>query len=429
MYDFTVDNYENLMVVTGGRDSSFTVVSAHNSATYGALVNLTWQRYPLLAGQGNFGDPLADLPPAAPRYTGVLASSLLPEMFRDQAVTLLEPNYTGEFQEPTFIPTRLPILLLNGSEGIAVGVSARIPPHNLKAVVATLKKELRDPKASLATLSKILGGPDYPEGGILLSSASDLLELHKTGKGSLIFQCAYDIECVKNGYHLIVESGCPHWNLATFVERCQTLVAENELGWVANESGETIKVVCYSRYRERLEEHIVPLLQRKVSYNWIALDANKNPISFNLKSYCQLFLESRRQIVRQYLDYRLANLKKQKEVEEAKLLVVRHLDEAITALRAPKPREYALPRFFKRYDSKPTEDSEQKYMRQTEVILKSSLNSLTRASEEKQRKELKRLKSEIKEVSDCIKDIDGVIYKELDSLKVYFDERRTSCPL
>jgi DNA gyrase/topoisomerase IV subunit A len=210
------------------------------------------------------------------------------------------------------------------------------------------------------------------------------------------------------------------------MEKCQALVAEGKLGWVSNESGEKVKVVCYSREVEKLEDNVVPLLFRRLTYNWIALDDAKKPITFNLPSYCQSWLNTRRQTVKIHLEVRLKRLRRQQETEEAKLIVVQHLDEAITALRAPDPEGYALPKFFERHDKSGKKDPK-KFARQTEVVLKSSMSLITRASEKRQKELIQKLKEEIQDVTKRLKDIDGVVLEELGSLKPYFDERRTAC--
>lgn len=388
-------------------------------STYGALVTMTWQRYALIQGQGNFGNPLAGMPPAAARYTGVVAPAVLPEMFRDKAVTQVEPNYSGEFEEPVVIPTRLPVLLMNGSEGIAVGVAANIPPHNLKELVLALRATLRRTKpwpesdaARAQQLMRFIKGPDYPEGGVLLSDPTTVRNLYAQGQGTLSYRCKYRIDKVTNGYTLTVISGCPRWSIPKFVEQCQQLVADNKLGWVENQSSELVKVVCYARDRDKLLSNVVPLLTRRIRYQWLALGADKQIIEFNLWKYLTTWLDFRRGVAQMHLRLQVKVAKRQLEAEIAKLKAAQNLDATIKALRS-KNAMAALQKALGINE------------RQAIIILKASIRTLTRRGEAKQRQTVSNLEETLKQCEAALNDIDGVILAELESLKPYFDERQT----
>jgi DNA gyrase/topoisomerase IV subunit A len=393
-------------------------------STYGALVTMTWQRYALICGQGNFGHPTAGMPPAAARYTGVMAPDLMPEMFKDQPVTPVTPNYSGEFDEPTVIPTRLPVLLMNGSEGIAVGVAANIPPHNLKELVQALRGVLRwqkktgketptqsDFKTS-ERLMRWVQGPDYPEGGVLLSDETTIRNLYAQGHGTLLYRCKYRVDKVTNGYTLTVTSGCPRWTIPKFVEQCQQLVADNGLGWVENQSGEHVKVVCYARDRAKLLENAVPLLTRRIRYNWLALGKDKQIVSFNLWKYLATWLNFRREMVDLHLRLQIRVTERQLEAEDAKLKAAQDLDQTIKALRSKRPLD-ALQKALGIND------------RQAKVILKASIRTLTHRGETRQRKMVADLEQFLSQCQEGLEDIDGCILAELEDLKPYFDGRRT----
>jgi DNA gyrase/topoisomerase IV subunit A len=381
-------------------------------STYGALVTMTWQRYPLILGHGNFGAPLAGMPPAAARYTGVLAPNLLPEMFRDQPVTQVEPNYSGEFEEPVVIPTRLPILLMNGSEGIAVGVSANIPSHNLREIVSALKAVLRsENKLSAKTLMRWIKGPDHPEGGVLLTDEAALHDLYAHGRGTLTYRCQYRVDKVTNGYTLTITSGCPRWSIPQFVEKCQQLISDSGLGWVENQSGEQVKVVCFARDKAKLL-NVIPLLTRRIGYNWLALGANKEIVGFNLWDYLSQWLDFRRGVVKAHLRLQIKTIKRKLEAEEAKLRATRDLDKTIKALREPDPLE-ALQKALGINE------------RQAHVILRASIRTLTRRGETEQQHLVADMEQALHYCREELKDIDGVILTELESLKPYFDDRKT----
>jgi len=392
-------------------------------STYGALVTMTWQRYPLIMGQGNFGHPTAGMPPAAARYTGVVAPDLLPEMFRDKPVTPVEPNYSGEFDEPRVIPTRLPVLLMNGSEGIAVGVAANIPPHNLKELVGALRAVLKwqgkqkgeqvisDYKRA-SSLMRWIRGPDYSEGGVLLSDETAIRNLYAQGHGTLTYRCKYKVDKVTNGYNLTVLSGCPRWTIPKFVEQCQQLVADGGLGWVENQSGENVKVVCYARDRAKLLDNVVPLLTRRIRYNWLALGKDKQIVEFNLWKYLTTWLDFRRQMVDLHLRFQIRVTERQLEAEEAKLKAAEDLDVTFKALREKNPLE-AL----------------QKALginaRQAMAVLKASIRTLTHRGETKQRHAVADLEQYLCHCHGSLENIDGVILAELECLKPFFDGRRT----
>jgi topoisomerase-4 subunit A len=389
-------------------------------STYGALVTMTWQRYSLIAGQGNFGHPTAGMPPAAARYTGVIAPDLMPEMFRDQPVTPVVPNYSGEFDEPEVIPTRLPVLLMNGSEGIAVGVAANIPPHNLKELVGALRAVLKyKPTTKVVSdftraqrLMKWVKGPDYPEGGVLLSDDEAIRNLYAQGRGSLVYRCKYRIDKVTNGYTLTVTSGCPRWTIPKFVEQCQQLISDNGLGWVENQSGEHVKVVCYARDRAKLLDNALPLLTRRIRYNWLALGSGKGIVEFNLWKYLTTWLDFRREVVERHLRLQVRVTQRQLEAEDAKLKAAQDLDKTIKALRAKNPMA-ALQKALGIN------------VRQAKVILRASIRTLTRRGENKQRQVVEDLEAFLSQCQESLEDIDGVVLAELECLKPYFDGRKT----
>lgn len=390
-------------------------------STYGALVTMTWQRYPLILGHGNFGNPTAGMPPAAARYTGVVAPAVLPEMFRDQVVSEMEPNYSGEFEEPVVIPTRLPLLLMNGSEGIAVGVAANIPPHNLGELVGALRAILRRKKplpvgqsdfVTAQQLMRWIKGPDYPEGGILLSGGTAVRDLYAKGSGTLTFRCKHRIDKVTNGYMLTVTSGCPRWSIPKFMDQCQQLISDNGLGWVENQSGEKVKVVCYAQDQEKLLSNVIPLLTRNIRYNWLALGENKQIVEFNLLKYLTTWLDFRRKVVEDHLRYQIRVTTRQLEAEEARLKAAEDLDKTIKALRERDPLA-AL------------QTALEITVRQAKVILKSSIRTLTRRGETKQRHAVADLEQYLNYCQMSLEDIDGVILGELEALKPYFDERTT----
>lgn len=382
------------------------------AACYDSIVKLTWQRYPLLEGKGNFGLPWADLPAAAERYTEVKASPLLAELFRDQAITPLEDTYSGENQEPTLIPTRLPLLLLNGSEGIAVSITAKIPPHNLAEVVKTLLLFLRDRPPTIAQVLAQLKGPDYPEGGVLLSGLSELKTLYESGQGSLTFCCQHEIHTDGKDAKLLVTSGCPNWSLSSFLTRCEKLRADGKIKWANNESHERFQVSVYAKSRELLKAHVVPLLTRNVHYNWIALEQDRQPRPFNLLSYCQQWVAWRKEVVSRRIQHELAATEKQLIAEHAKLIALQNPQKTIKLLQDANTLSSLMAGLQVAQD-------------QAEGVLGLNLGAFTPAGKALQEKKVAKLDQKRRQLTEQLADIPKVVKQELVQLKMYFDVRKT----
>jgi len=216
---------------------------------------------------------------------------------------------------------------------------------------------------------------------------------------------------VTNGYTLTVVSGCPRWSVPKFIDRCQQLINDKKLGWVENQSGEQVKVVCYSRDRSKLAEHVVPLLTRRIRYNWIGLDSKKRLVSFNLMTYLSMWLDFRRHFIKRRLRHEIKVTTAQLEAEEAKLKAAENLDATMKALRASDPAA-ALRKALKIN------------ARQVKVLLRASIRTLTQRGEDKQRNTVINLQKHLESCRKSLGDIDGVIRTELNGLKPHLDGRR-----
>lgn len=383
------------------------------ASVYQTLVNMVWDHHSLIEGVGNFGDPATKKPAAAARYTAVRASPILAEMFKDDSVTPLVPNYSGEFEEPVVLLSRLPLLLLNGSEGIAVAVAASIPSHNLEELLKVLECILKNPNKSTKFLLKHLHGPDFPEGGTLLSTREELLDLYENGSGSIKVSCNYTIVKECNYYRLTVTSLAPKFNLLRFIEKCQILRDKGLIKQVINETSAKVKVIVLAKDRDALKSRVIPLLISRLTYNWVCLDENKKPITFNLRTYLTTWLSFREDVVKKHLAYKLKELEGKIETEIARMLAVRNLDATIKALRSKDPKN-SLIKLLKIND------------RQAKVILNSSISLLTKLGEKRQVALVKDLNQQRKEIKNKQKDISKVILSELRSLKKYCMPRRTT---
>src|ERR671934_2311954 len=185
-----------------------------DSSTYEALVHLAQpfsMRYPLIDGQGNFGSRDGDAP-AAYRYTEARLSRYAELMLAEigEGTVDFVKNYDGKFEEPALLPARLPFGLLNGSFGIPVGFSTRIPSHNLKEVAAAAAHVIRHPRAKIEDILELLPGPDFPGGGQVISPAPEIKQAYEMGRGSLVLKCKWDRENLARGQWRIVITELPH---------------------------------------------------------------------------------------------------------------------------------------------------------------------------------------------------------------------------
>jgi DNA gyrase/topoisomerase IV subunit A len=179
-----------------------------DAPAYDALVNLHWQHYPLVIGQGNFGNPNKLLPQghAAPRYTETKLEEISERFFDDIHVADMEYNYTGELEQPLVLPSRIPTLLINGAQGIATAMTTKLPPHNLREVLNAAEALLEDPDLEVSDLLRYVKGPDAGV-GVLLSKKKDYLPLYETGKGKVQYSCTYEIEDGLRGSQKLVITG------------------------------------------------------------------------------------------------------------------------------------------------------------------------------------------------------------------------------
>ena len=211
-----------------------------DSAIYDALARLVqwWSlRYPLVAGQGNFGTP-GNLGPAAPRYTECKMAPLAMEMVRDidEESVDFQDNYDGKNQEPTILPSRFPNLLVNGSEGIAVGMATRIPPHNLREVAKGVQWALDNPEASreelLEALLKIIPGPDFPTGATILGRKG-IEDAYRTGRGSITQRAVVNVEEIHGRQCLVVTELPYQVNPDNLADKIAQLVRDGQIQGIA----------------------------------------------------------------------------------------------------------------------------------------------------------------------------------------------------
>jgi DNA gyrase subunit A len=423
-----------------------------NLAVYDALVRLAQpfaMRYPLVDGQGNFGSVDGD-PPAADRYTEArltrVASALLEDL--DKETVDFRPNYDGNEIEPDVLPTRIPNLLVNGSDGIAVGMATKIPPHNLTEIVDATITLVNNPATQLAEILQIVKGPDFPTAGII-HGRSGILEAYKHGRGRFMMRAKAAIETFNKDRQAIIVTEIPYQvNKARLIERMAQLVNDKIIDDISDIRDESDRdgmriVVELKRGGEpqivlnQLFKHTS--MQEGFSMIFLAV-VNGQPKELGLIQAIQLFIDHRVDVVRRRTAYLLNKAKDREHILEGYLTALDHLDNVITIIRASANRADARENLIAYFGGKkidinttgrtPKLDPEKPFTGiQADAILELQLHRLTRLSIDEINKELKQTRDNISDFESILgseKKLRTVIIKELEEVKkLYGDDRRT----
>ncbi|MEO8714819.1 MAG: DNA topoisomerase (ATP-hydrolyzing), partial [Acetobacteraceae bacterium] len=324
-------------------------------AVYDALVRLAQDfavRYPLVEGQGNFGNIDGDNP-AAMRYTEARLTEVAQSMLAgiDEDAVDLRPTYDGEEHEPIVLPGAFPNLLANGAAGIAVGMATSIPPHNAGEVCAAAIHLIRHPDASIADLVRLMPGPDFPTGGVLVEDSAAILTAYETGRGGFRVRARWEVERGKHGTWQLVVTEIPYQvQKGRLIEQIAQLIEEKKLpllGDVRDESTEKVRVVLEPRTRgvepEVLMETLfrATALEQRFPLNMNVLDATRTPRVMSLGEVLLAFLDHRQEVLLRRSRHRMAAIERRLEVLDGYLIVYLNLDEVIAIIREeeqPKPR-------------------------------------------------------------------------------------------
>jgi len=425
-----------------------------DSSTYEAMVHLAQpfsMRYPLIEGQGNFGSRDGDSA-AAYRYTEAklakIAELMLGEI--DEGTVDFVKNYDGKFDEPVLLPARLPFGLLNGSFGIPVGFSTRIPPHNLKEVAVAAAYVLRHPKATVDQVLERLPGPDFPGGGQIISPPEELRAAYETGRGSIALRARWMVETLARGQWRIVITELPHGvSCRQVLEEIEALVNPrpatgkketnqeqkrlrqfilDQVDAVRDESDRKSKlrlVIEPRSSRQNPEETMASLLvhtslesRSAINLTWLGLDGL--PETKGIVEILREWTEFRTRTVRRRTEYRLSNCESRLHIVLGRLLAFVHIDEIIKLIRACDDQAEARLKLQAKW--KFTE-------RQSEDIVNLRLGQLTRLDGVKLNDERKALEAERKGLKAILQDekaLQKLVVGELDEdAKKYGDARRT----
>lgn len=322
-----------------------------DASIYDALVRMAQDfslRVPLIDGQGNFGSIDGD-PPAAMRYTECrlqkVSDSLLFDIDKDTVD--FQDNYDGREQEPIVLPARFPNLLVNGSGGIAVGMATNIPPHNLGEVIDGCVALIDNPAITLDEMIKIIPGPDFPTGGIILGRAG-IRSAYETGRGSLIMRAKVEIEEIRNDRQAIIVSEIPYQvNKATMVEKIAELVRDKRIEGISDLRDESDREgyrVVIELKRDAVADVVLNQLYRytplQTSFgcNMVALNGGK-PAQLNLLDMLRAFVAFREEVVSRRTKYLLRKARERAHVLVGLAIAVANIDEVIALIRkAPDPQ-------------------------------------------------------------------------------------------
>jgi DNA gyrase subunit A len=319
-----------------------------DTAVYDTIVRMAQDfsmRYPLIDGQGNFGSVDGDNP-AAMRYTEVRMAKLANEVLADieKETVNFQPNYDESLSEPTVLPTRIPNLLLNGSEGIAVGMATKIPPHNLTEVVDATIAVLRNPEVDTEDLLKIVKGPDFPTRGFICGR-EEIKESYRTGRGILQMRARASIDRVGRGSHerdAVIVTELPFQvNKAKLIERIAELANEKKLEGIAEVRDESdrhgMRIVVELK-RDAVPQVVLnklfKLTPMQSSFGVINLAiVNGQPRVLKLKEFLEHFIDFRREVVRRRTEYELRKARARAHVLEGLTKAIDALDHIVALVR------------------------------------------------------------------------------------------------
>ena len=409
-----------------------------DSSIYGALVNMAqeWStRYPLVDGHGNFGSVDGD-GAAAMRYTEARLSKISMEMLADIGKDTVDfiPNFDDTEKEPRVLPSRFPNLLVNGTQGIAVGMATNIPPHNLKEVIEAVVKLidnriLEDRDTDIDEVIDIVKGPDFPTGAQILGKRG-IEDAYRTGRGKIRVRAVTNIEPMSGGKHAIIVTELPYMvNKARLIEKIAELVRDKKVDGITalrDESDRTGMRICIELRRDANPTIILNQLykhtQLQDSFGVIMLAlVNNEPKVMNLLEMLKFYLAHQEDVVTRRTKYDLNKAEERAHILEGLLIALDNIDEVIRIIRASKNTPEAKQNLMERFGLSDA---------QAQAIVDMRLRALTGLEREKIENEYRELQIRIAELKAILADekkLLAVIKEEILVISAkYGDERRTS---
>ena len=376
-----------------------------DAAVYEALVRLAQDfaaRYPLVEGQGNFGNIDGDNA-AAMRYTEARLTEVAQALLQgiDENAVDFRPTYDGEEREPLVLPAAFPNLLANGASGIAVGMATSIPPHNAGEICAAALELIRNPGATTADLLKHMPGPDFPTGGILVEPPESIREAYETGRGGFRVRAKWEVEKGRAGTYVVVVTEIPYQVAkAKLVEQIAQLLEEKKLPLLADvrdESTDVVRLVLEPKSRNVdpgvLMETLfrATALESRFPLNMNVLGADRTPRVMGLKEVLRAWLDHRHVVLVRRTEHRLAAIARRLEILDGYLIVYLNLDEVIRIVREEDRPKEALMAAFSLTEVQAT------------AILDMRLRALRKLEEMEIRKEHRKLSAEQRQLQALMK--------------------------
>ena len=401
-----------------------------DSAVYDTMVRLAQpfsMRVPLVDGHGNFGSIDGDSA-AAMRYTEARLDKPAMELLRDldKETVDFQPNYDESLQEPVVLPSRFPNLLVNGSSGIAVGMATNVPPHNLGEAIDATCMMIDNPDCTVDDLMKVLPGPDFPTGGIIMGRKG-IRDAYETGKGSLTIRSKCRIEEGKNGKHSIVVSEIPYQvNRTNLLKKIADLIRDKKLPEISNvhDGADRHGIDIIIELKQNAIPQVVlnklykhTQLQVGFGCNMLAL-VNGVPRVLSLKEILHYYILHQEEVVERRTRYDLAKAEARAHILEGFVIALDNIDEVIQIIRSSNTDREAKDVLMERFNL-----SE----KQSEAILEMKLRRLTGLEREKIEAELKELREKIDYYKRLLSDKDlvkQVIKEELTEIKEKFSSAR-----
>ena len=376
-----------------------------DAAIYEAMVRLAQefaQRYPLVDGQGNFGNVDGDNA-AAMRYTEARLTSVAALLLQgiDEDAVDFRPTYDGEGEEPVVLPAAFPNLLANGAQGIAVGMATSIPPHNVAEICDALSHLIKFPNATVGKLLDLMPGPDFPTGGTIVETQETIREAYKTGRGSLRLRARWEVEKNKGGTWQIVVTEIPFQvPKARLIEKIAELMQAKKLPVledVRDESTSDVRLVLEPKSRnvepDALMETLFRLteLETRVGLNMNVLDASGQPNVLGLQELLRAWLDHRRVVLQRISRHRLARIENRLEVLAGLLIAYLNIDAIIKLIRTEDEPKLVMMKRWKLTDV------------QAEAILNMRLRALRKLEEIEIRSEHKELEGRKRDLNALLK--------------------------
>ncbi|GAA7566554.1 DNA topoisomerase (ATP-hydrolyzing) subunit A [Helicobacter pylori] len=378
-----------------------------DNAVYDALVRMAQDfsmRLELVDGQGNFGSIDGDNA-AAMRYTEAKMTKASEEILRDIDKDTIDfvPNYDDTLKEPDILPSRLPNLLVNGANGIAVGMATSIPPHRIDEIIDALVHVLENPNAGLDEILEFVKGPDFPTGGIIYGKAG-IIEAYKTGRGRVKVRAKVHVEKTKNKEIIVLDEMPFQTNKAKLVEQISDLAREKQIEGISEVRDESdregIRVVIELK-RDAMSEivlnHLYKLTTMETTFSIILLAIyNKEPKIFTLLELLRLFLNHRKTIIIRRTIFELEKAKARAHILEGYLIALDNIDEIVRLIKTSQSPETAKNALMERFTLSEI---------QSKAILEMRLQRLTGLERDK-------IKEEYQNLLELISDLNGILKSE-----------------